>query len=129
MFNIECREGMNGIPQGRNSYPIQFSRFPYYEHLQIAHLFNTMHIGKNVTEMIWRILDGRTNKDKIRKICSDIVETNHALQSVINSNAKDGDQNICLPWLLIEQQSYAIKEVIHKIRFPTVGFRRTWKNI
>ena len=49
MFNIEFREGMNGIPQGMKSYPIQFSRFPNYEHLQIAHLFDTMHIEKNVT--------------------------------------------------------------------------------
>ena len=83
MFTIECREGMNGLPQGMKSYPIQFSRFPYYEHLQIAHLFNTMHIGKNITEMLWHILDGRTNKEIIGKICSDIHEANHALQSVI----------------------------------------------
>ena len=39
-------EGINGIPRGMKSYPIQFSMFPYYEHLQIAHLFDTMHIGK-----------------------------------------------------------------------------------
>ena len=36
------------------SYPIQFNRLPYYEHLQIAHLFDTMHIGKNVTETLLR---------------------------------------------------------------------------
>ena len=43
-------QSINGIPQGLKSYPIQFSRFPYnYEHLQIPHLFDTMHIGKNVT--------------------------------------------------------------------------------
>ena len=40
--------------------------------------------------MIWRILDGRTDKDKIGKICSDIAEANHAFQSVINSNAREG---------------------------------------
>ena len=79
MFNIDCGEGMNGLPQGLKSYSIQFSRFPYHEHLQIAHLFNTMHIGKNVTKILWRILDGRTNKDKIEKNCSDIAESNHAL--------------------------------------------------
>ena len=62
MFNIECHEGMKSLPRGMKIYPIKFSRFPYYEHLQIAHLFNTMHIGKNVTEMIWRILDGRNEK-------------------------------------------------------------------
>ena len=82
---------MNGIPRGMKSYPIQFNRFPYYDHLQIAHLFDTMHIEKNVTEMIWHTLDGRLNKDKIGKICSDIAEDNHALQSVIISN--DGNGN------------------------------------
>ena len=104
MFNIECREGMNGLPRGMKSYPIQFSRFPYYEHLQIAHLFDTMHVEKNVIEMIWIILNGRTDKDKIGKKCSDIAESNHALQSVINSNVGEEYQNvISLPWLLIEQ--------------------------
>ena len=58
---------MNGIQLGMKSYPIQFSRFPYYEHLQIAHLFDIMHIGKNVTKIIWQTLDGRSDKDKIGK--------------------------------------------------------------
>ena len=76
-----------------------------------------MHIGKNVTTMIWKILDRRSDNDKIGKICSDIAEDNHALQSVVISNAEVGDQNISIPWLLTEQQSNAIKEVIQKIRF------------
>ena len=80
-----------------------------------------MHIGKNVTEMIWRTLDGRSDKDKIGKICSDIAEANHALQSVIISNVGNRNRNISLPWLLMEQQSNAIKQVIQNIRFPT-GF-------
>ena len=101
----------------------------YYEHLQIAHLFDTMHIGKKVTEMIWRILDGRTQKDKIGKFCSDIVEANHALQSVINSNFEKEYRNIIsLPWLLTEQQSNDMKEVIQKIRFST-GFSLNIQNI
>ena len=69
--------------------------------------------------MIWRILDGRADKDKIGKICSDIVESNHTMQNVINSNAGEGHQNISLPWLLTVQQSNDIKEVIQKIRFST----------
>ena len=119
---------MNGLTRGMKSYPIQFSRLPYYEHLQITHLFDTMHIGKNVTKMIWRTLDGRSDKDKIGKICSDIAEANHALQSVIISNVGNGNRNISLPWLLMEQQSNAIKQVIQKIRFPT-GFSSNIKNI
>ena len=119
---------MNGIPRGMKVYPIQFSRFPYYEHLQIAHLFNTMHIGKNVTEMIWRILDGSTNKDKIGNFFSDIAEANHALQSIINSNAGEEYQNISPLWLLIEQQRNDIKEAIQKIRY-LIGFSSNIQNI
>ena len=87
-----------------------------------------MHIGKDVTEMIWWILDRRTNKDKIRRTCSDIAEENHALQIVIISNAENGNRNISLTWLLTEQQRNAIKEVIKKIRFPT-GFSSNIQNI
>jgi hypothetical protein len=65
-------------------YPIEFNRFPYYEHLQISHFFYTIHIKKNVIETLWRILDGRTNKEKIGKICSDIQEANHAMKNMIN---------------------------------------------
>ena len=76
-------EGINGIPLGMKCYPKQFSRFPYYEHLQIAHIFDTMHIGNNMAETLWRILDGRSNKEKNVKICNDIQEANHAMTYVI----------------------------------------------
>ena len=56
-------------------YPIQFNRLPYYEHLQIAHLFDTMHIKKNVAGTLWRILDGSSEKEKIVKIYNDIQES------------------------------------------------------
>jgi hypothetical protein len=46
-------------------------------------LFDTMHISKNVTETLWRIIDGRRDKKKIVKICIDIQEANHAMLSVI----------------------------------------------
>ena len=78
--------------------------------------------------MIWLILDGRSDKDKIGKNCSDNAEANHALQSVINSNVEGGDQNNSLPWLLTEQQGNAIKEIIRKIRFLT-GFSLNIQNI
>ena len=72
--------------------------------------------------MLWRILDGRTDKERIGKICSDIHDVNHALQSVIiNFNGNRREQNNSLPWLLTEQQSNIVKEFIRKIRFPT-GF-------
>jgi hypothetical protein len=80
-----------------NSYYVQFNRFPYYEHLQIAHFFDAIHIGKNVKKTLWRIIDGRSDKEKIVKICTDIEEANHALQNLIYSNS-NGHQN-SIPWL------------------------------
>jgi hypothetical protein len=65
-------------------------------------------------------------KKKIVKICNDIRESNHAMQSVILSN-NDGVKNN-LPWLLTEQQRNGVKEVIQKIKFPT-GFCSNIKNI
>ena len=50
-----------------------------------------MHIGKNITETLWKILDGRHDKDQIVKICSDIEESNHAMKNGIRSN-NNGDQ-------------------------------------
>ena len=92
-------------------------------------MFDTIHIGKNVTKMIWRILEGRTEKDKIGKNCSDIAEANHALQSVINSNFGEEYWNIIsLTRLLTEKQRNAIKEAIQKIRFST-GFSSNIQNI
>jgi hypothetical protein len=104
------------------SYPTQFSRLPYYNDLPIAHLFDAMHIGKNVTETLWKMLDGRHDREQIAKICTDIHESNHALKVFIESN-RNGDRinTSALPWLLTEQQSDALKEVIKKTKFPT-GF-------
>ena len=65
------------------SYPFQFNRLPYYEHLQIVHLFDTMHIIKSVADTLWRILDGRSDNEKNVKIYNDIQESNHAMKDVI----------------------------------------------
>ena len=43
-----------------------------------------MHIGKKVIEMLWRILDGRRDKEKNSEICSDIQEANHAMLNIID---------------------------------------------
>jgi hypothetical protein len=75
------------------SYLIQFNRFPYYEYLQITHLFDTMHIEKNVTKTLWRILDGKSAKEKLVKICTDIQKANNALQNVIYSNSNGVHRN------------------------------------
>ena len=39
-----------------------------------------MHIGKNVIETLWKMLDGRHDKEKIAKIFTDIHEFNRALK-------------------------------------------------
>ena len=71
------------LPPGMKCYPSQFARLPYYEDLKIAHLFDTIHVGKNVTETLWRTIDGAHDRDKIDKICADIEKSNHAMKSVI----------------------------------------------
>jgi len=127
MVMHEGRQGINGLPWRMISYPIQFSRMPYYKHLQNVHLFNMMHIRKNVLEILRWILDG-SDKEKIVKNCSDIKESKHAMRSVVHENS-DGDQNVSvLPWLLTEQWSNVLKEVIRKIKFPT-GFYSNINNI
>ena len=102
-------------------YPKQFTRLPSYDHLRIYHLFDTMHIRKNVSETLWRILD-LSDKEKIVKICNDIKESNHAMKYVIQLHSSVDQINInSLPWMLTEQQSNVVKEVMQKIKFPT-GF-------
>ena len=107
----------------------QFSRFSYYERLQSAHMFDTIHIIKNVAETLWWILDIRSDKEKIVKFFNDIQEANHAMKDVIQLH-RNGDQiNIkSLPWLLIEHQRNFVKQVIRKIKFP-IGFCSNMKNI
>ena len=79
-------------------------------------------------KLVWRILDGRTHKDKIGKICSDIAEANHALQSIINSNVAEGSTKILVFHVLTEKQRNDIKVVIQKIRF-LIGFASNIQNI
>ena len=111
------------------SYPIQFSRLPYYEHLQISHLFDTMHIGKNVTKTLWQLLELRTKKHKIVKVCKQIQEVNHAMKDAIQFHSNGYQINInSIPWMFMEQQSNVFKEVMQKIKFPT-RFCANMKNI
>ena len=68
------------------------------------HLFDTMHIGNNITETLWKILDGRRDKEKLAKIYSDIHDSNHAMKNIIESNSNGDKINAsALPWLLMEQ--------------------------
>ena len=87
-------EGLYGLPRGMKSYPKQFSRLSYYEHLQISHMFDTMHIRKNVTETLWWILDLRSDKEKIVQFCNDIQESNHAMEDVIKKHRNKEQINI-----------------------------------
>jgi hypothetical protein len=55
-------------------FSIHFNKLPYYEHLLVAHLFDIIHIGKNDTKFLWRILDGSNKKDQFSNVRSDIEE-------------------------------------------------------
>jgi hypothetical protein len=78
--------------------------------------------------MLWRILDGRRDKEIFSKICSDIQEANHAMLNIIDLNRTNGFDRNSLPWLFKEYESNVVKELIRKIRFPT-GFASNIKNI
>ena len=115
-------ESINGLPRRMKSYPKQFSQLSYYEHLQIAHMFDTMDIRKNVAKTLWRIFNLRSNKEKNLKICNDIEEANHEMKDIILFHINEDQVNInSLPWMLTEQQSHVVKEVMRKNKFPT-GF-------
>ena len=63
------------------------------------------------------------------KICNGIQESNHAMKDVIKLHSNRDQINInSLPWMLLEQQSNVVKEVIRKIKFPT-RFCAHMKNI
>ena len=122
-------EGINRLPRGMNFFPKHFSRFPFYEHLQISHMFDTMHIEKNVTKKLWKILDGRSEKERIVKICKDIQEGNHAMKDIIQFHNNGYQINInSIPWMFTEQKSNVVEEVMRKIKFPTRYFANM-KNI
>ena len=88
-----------------------------------------MHIGKNVTEILWRLLEIRREKDKVVKACKYIQESNHAMKDVIQFHSNGEQVNInSIPWMFTEQQSNVVKEVMRKIKFPTV-FCANMKNI
>ena len=63
------------------------------------------------------------------KFCKDIQDDNHGMKYVIQFHSKEDQINInSIPWMLIEQQSNVVKEIIWKIKFPT-GFFVNLKNI
>ena len=84
----------------------QFSILLYYEHIQIAHLFDTIQIRKNVSRTLQRILDLRSDKEEIVKICNDIPEANHAMKDAIQLHRNRDKINInSLPWFLTHNKA------------------------
>ena len=75
-----------------------------------------MHIGKNVTKTLWRLLELRSDKEKIVKFCKDIQEGNHAMKDVIQFHSNGDQINInSIPWMFMEQQSNAENYISHWI--------------
>ena len=69
-----------------------------------------MHIEKNVAKTLWKILDGRSEKEKIVKICNDNQEANYAMKDVIQFHRNRDQINInSLPWMITEQQINVVK--------------------
>ena len=88
-----------------------------------------MHIGKNVTETLWKLLELRREKDKVVKACKDIQEGNHAMKDVVQFHSNEDQVKInSIPWMFTEQQSNVVKEVMRKIKIST-GFCVNLKNI
>ena len=72
-----------------------------------------MHTGKNVAETLWQILDGKSEKGKFVNISNGIQESNHAMKYFIQFHRNIDQINInLLPWMLTEQQSNVVKEVM-----------------
>jgi hypothetical protein len=46
-------QSIDACPDDHIIYLTQFMKLPYYKDLKIVHLFDTMHIGKNVTKTLW----------------------------------------------------------------------------
>ena len=54
------------------------------------------------------------------KACKEIQEGNHAMKDVIQFHSNRDQINInSIPWMLMEQQSNVVKEVMWTIKFPT----------
>ena len=88
-----------------------------------------MHIENNMDETLWQILDGRSEKERIAKICKYIQKGNHAMKDVIQFHRNRDQINInSLPWMITEKQSNDVKEVMRKIKFP-IGFCANMNNI
>ena len=58
----------------------------------------------------WRLLELRSEKDKIVKVCKDIQEGNHAMKDIIQFHRNRDKINInSFPWMLTEKQSNVVK--------------------
>ena len=92
-------------------------------------MFDTMHIGKNVIETLWRLLELWREKDKVVKAFKYIQERNHVMTYIIQFHCNVEQFNInSIPWMFTEQQRNVVKEVMRKIKFPT-GFCANLKHI
>ena len=73
-------------------------------------------------------MEGARNK-QLSKFFNDIQEANHAMKYVIQFHRNRDQINInSLPWMLTEQRSNFLKEVMRKIKLPT-GFCANMKHI
>ena len=104
-----------------------FSEFPHYEDLPIVHLFDTMHIGKNVSVCLYNMLfekssiHGRKlNKLQVRMDLKEVGRMPHLWPN-------DDGNFVADPWSLTKEGKEKMIKSIKSVRFPT-GFAVNFKN-
>ena len=103
-----------------------FSQLPYYEDLPIVHMFDTMHIGKNVSSCLYNILFEKSsthgkplNKLQVRMDLKEAGIMPH-LWPYDDGNFVDD------PWSLTKEGKGHMIKSIKSVRFPT-GFGVNFK--
>ncbi|XP_057842572.2 uncharacterized protein LOC131051993 [Cryptomeria japonica] len=115
------KEGI-GFPPGMKRQSI-FYKLDYYENLPIAHLFDTMHIGKNVAECLWKHLNG-TNLEAQIKLRKDL----QVVSVMPNMWLHENNSYNHAPWTFTSKEKENIIDTMKSIRFPS-GFGATLKNL
>jgi hypothetical protein len=111
-----------GLPLGMKRLSI-FYKLEYYEHLPIAHLFDTMHIGKNVAECLWKHLNGNNSEAQL-KVRKDLQVANIMPNMWLHEN----NSYVHAPWIFTLEERENMINTMKSIRFPS-GFGATLKNL
>ena len=118
LFNTYVEE----LPIGMKSKSI-FYELPYWEHLNIAHLLDHIHIFKNVLSSLWRHISSKESDtlSMRRDLISSKTKRKHQPRQESRGEAgpswslKEGD----VPWILNKVDLSLAKEVILGVKAPS----------